>query len=154
MRTTIKHVTPDGQLACPDNTTEYVNACINLWRGASRADGRVIHVQAAMEIAAWWHSPGAHGRAFAAFSHTGTVTNELMDSIEREAGTYIGVLALAHFGGISSVQGITTTEAADSLNALYALKAYVKAIPHADYPHSPGTLYGCPACEREFYYAG
>lgn len=100
----------------------------------------------AREIAAWWHS--ANGDGFAAFSHTGTVTNRLLDSIDREARAHIGELQAV---GADGIYRESHDSIADNLNALYALRAYVKAIPHADYPHEPGRLYDCAACERECY---
>lgn len=125
------------------NEDHFVTECVQEWRDT----GENVSEAVAQVIASWWHSPGTHGRALSAFSHTGTVTSELLDSIDREAGLIVRALTRA-FGSGGHVDDMP-----DNLNALYALRAYVKAIPHADYPHHPGTLYDCPACERECYCA-
>ena len=88
MRTTVNHTPPAEMQPMPaDNTSEYAMAQVALWAGGSggRRTGVLIHTQTAMEIAAWWQSPGPDGIAFAVFASTGTVTDDLLPDGSPEA---------------------------------------------------------------------
>jgi len=124
MRTTIKHVTPDGQQSCPpDNDGTDVNA--QVWVFVQT--GQIPHVQVAMEIAAWWASPGYDGIDFAVFSSTGTITHGLAEAIDKAADQYVGELqALRSYYALTPWDQTVDGDPADSLNALHALGAYVR----------------------------
>jgi hypothetical protein len=78
VRRTWHHQPPaTTQHAPADNTDPYVAAQIEAWQRG----GSLIHPEAAMEIAAWWHAPDT---ALAAFSHTGTITDSLVAEIDAE----------------------------------------------------------------------
>ena len=114
MRTTINHIAPaDMQPAPADNTERHVGRQIHNWAcdAFSELPGRglLIHTQSAMEIAAWWQSPGPHGIGMAQFASTGTVTDALLDDIERES------------------RAAADTRGSAYVTALAALDAYVRA---------------------------
>jgi hypothetical protein len=78
VRRTWNHQPPEFTQPVPaDNTSTYIEAQTETWRQT----GRPVHPEVAMEIAAWWHAPN---NALSAFSHTGTVTNTLIDEIGAE----------------------------------------------------------------------
>lgn len=124
MRTTIKHVTPDGQQSCPpDNDETDVNA--QVWVFVQT--GQIPHVQVAMEIAAWWQSPGYAGIDFAVFASTGTITHGLAEAIDKAADKYVGELQeVGDYYALTPWDETTDGDPADSLNALHALGAYVR----------------------------
>ncbi len=103
MRKYWKHITPAGTQDCPpDNTAEHVKAQVGVWFTNPR---RLIHPEIAMEIAAWWHGPNQPG--LTAFSHTGTITPELLPEIAK---------------GVQFSNGGYRDD-------LLALDAYVRAVP-------------------------
>lgn len=78
MRDTWRHQPPATiQPAPADNTSTHVAAQVETWQ----RNGSLLHPEAAMEIAAWWHAPDT---ALAAFSHTGTITDGLTAEIDAE----------------------------------------------------------------------
>lgn len=79
MRGDWNHVEPNITQERPeDNTSEYIREQIAVWRNT----GTVVHPETAMEIAAWYHGPGFPG--ITAFSHSGTITNDLIPELERD----------------------------------------------------------------------
>jgi hypothetical protein len=125
MRYTIKHLTPNGQFGCPpDNTSEHIAEAVRQWRGASVRDRRVVHVQVAMEIASWWQCPSGYGMDFAAFQSTGTITGDLRAAIDSEILQFVAHIQEAY---PVAVDGEYAAHAADMLNALCALDAYIVA---------------------------
>lgn len=83
MRGRWNHETPEETQSCPrDNTSRYVYAQVSRWQ---RTD-ELIHPEAAMEIAAWWHGPGRLDAAITAFSHSGTVKIHGVDGWDDYAG--------------------------------------------------------------------
>jgi hypothetical protein len=117
MRKQWNHTPPESAQPCPeDNTTAYVAGQVAVWR-ADRA--RLIHAESAMEIAAWWHGPRSPG--FTAFSHTGTITEDLLPEITFERRTATGsdgddLDALAAYVRACSLPG-------QSVRLVYALAA-------------------------------
>ncbi len=131
MRKTWKHTTPPGVQDEPhDNNSPYVLQQVTRFHET----GRLIHPESAMEIAAWWHGPMNPG--FTAFSHTGTITPELLDEIaaempgEHEADNH---------------QMIADTR------DLEALAAYVRAATRIEpvITYSEGTFNPRPSCVRD-----
>lgn len=126
MRHKINHEWPDDVQPMPeDNTSEYVNAQVAAWRRL----GVLIHPQVAMEIASWWHGMIGYPADFAQFSHTGTITGDLLTAIDREIPQYVGLLQSQFPAGLLSGRTCMTEflENADALNALHALREYVVA---------------------------
>jgi hypothetical protein len=118
MRTTVRHTPPEVTQPEPlDNTSDRVMAQVALWRhGPGHADpshGQLIHVQAAMEIAAWYQTPR---NCFAAFASTGT----LMEGL---AGDIIGEIQRTRD------QPENFDNPLNDRWCLRALLAYVRAVP-------------------------
>ena len=81
MRRRWEHTAPPVTQPEPaDNTTEHVEAQVRRWT----ATGVLVHPESALEIAAWWQSPGSDGIDFAVFASSGQITEDLADAIERE----------------------------------------------------------------------
>lgn len=91
--------------------------------------GDVISKQSAREIAAWWHCGGITNSI--AMSSTGHVAPDL---------TRDDFLSDEEYAELEELDK-------KCMDALMAYVAVEKAIRHSDYPHNPGTLYGCPECE-------
>lgn len=114
MRTTVNHVPPPGMQAMPtDITSKYVMRQVL----ESNRGQQLIHTQSAMEIASWWQSPGPHGIDMAQFASTGTVTDALLNAIDRE----IHATEETTYAHVESVR--------DNGDALRALRSYVVSIP-------------------------
>lgn len=72
----------------------------------------------AREIAAFWQSPGAEGIGMAQFASTGTVSDALLDDMDREIIALDAVL-------LGRPVGERATEARESLAELRALRSHV-----------------------------
>lgn len=81
MRNRWDHTEPDAIQERPeDNTSKFIDEQVAAWQ----ATGVLVHVETAMEIAAWWQSPGTDGIDFARFQGSGTITARLLPAIDRE----------------------------------------------------------------------
>lgn len=98
---------------------------------------REISDAAAVSIASWYQSPTGPGRHFAALVGFFPVhVSDLHDAIA-DARTYISP-------DLQLAERELDHLALDML-ATWALNG--PGLEHAGYPHEPGTLYDCPACE-------
>jgi len=80
MRNRWNHTAPANTQPCPeDNTTVYIAEQVERYH---HDHAQLLHPEAAMEIAAWWHGPSNPG--FTAFSHTGTITADLFTELRAE----------------------------------------------------------------------
>lgn len=97
-------------------TSEYVMQQVRLWEASAAVPGvpYLVNTQSAMQIAAWWQSPGTDGIGMARFASTGAVTSALFDAIAR---------------GLKYVQSRREHPGSRerNLSALRALDAYVRA---------------------------
>jgi len=120
------HIPPPDTQPCPDdNTPEYVERQVHIWRYSNQ----VPHYEVAREIAAWWQAPRGYGSDFERFAGAGLIVESLVDAIDHEIGEYAGLLQ-SQFPVKLMTGKVTMTEYldnVDALNALHALRAYVLA---------------------------
>lgn len=111
MRTTINHTGPSATQPMPiDNTGNHVQSQVFNYA----VSGKLIHVQSAMEIAAWHQSPG-DGIGMERFASTGTITDALLEDLDATLTATMG----------------------DEATELRALRAYVHAC------EAPAFSIGC-----------
>jgi len=110
MRRKWNHTTPPGIQDCPvNNTSVFVGQQVERW---ANGDGRYVHPEIAMEIAAGWQAPS--NPALTLFASDGTVPHgSLLAEIEGE----LFVLRRQH-----------GREVAGQRLELQALRAYVEAV--------------------------
>lgn len=90
----------------------------------------------AREVASWWH--GGQSSALYAFSSSGYVGGGLAGEI-RQCQAEVK----AHVGNYTQ----------DDIRQLRLLAEYVdsREAMHSTYPHDPGYLHNCPACEAKCF---
>lgn len=121
--------------AGPLLTSDKAFAMINANYGA----GQEISDECAATIASWWHGPSGDGAVFSRLSHRivgGVEVSELHDAIYR---------AQRELDNQRWSPDVSENRRALDMLSTWACNG--PGLPHADYPHEPGTLYDCPACE-------
>lgn len=103
---------------------------------ASARSGVEIPDQAARIIASWWQSSGTIGSALASLASGREVEDVLL-------GLDISATIAAHYRHAT----LDDKLALDMLGTWFVRK--VNDPQHVDYPHHPGYLVDCPACEAK-----